>query len=217
MFEDLNRIFRKSMSAFRSELSRREPEDQVAELLGAMRREWVAARADLPLLAERAERARRELANERDLLAQCERRGKLAEGIGDAETVRVAAEFAARHRERIGVLEQKVTATEAERALRLREVEEMKRRYEEADANRFALLAEIRRRQGQARMSAGAAETAGSFDDWGRMEEKISDTQSYVDALDELDPAPPRRPPAGASSAEVEERLRQLKRQMGKE
>ncbi|MBW3629702.1 MAG: PspA/IM30 family protein [Gemmatimonadetes bacterium] len=215
MFEDLNRIFRKSMSAFRSELSRREPEDQVAELLTAMRREWVAARADLPLLAERLERARRELVHERDLLGQCERRGKLAEGIGDAETVRVAAEFAVRHRERVGVLEQKVAAAEAEQALRLREVAEMKRRYEEADANRFALLAEIRRRQGQARMNAGADSAAGTFDDWNRMEERISDSEAYVDALEELDPSPPPRSSA-PSPDHVEERLRQLKRELGK-
>jgi phage shock protein A len=213
MFEELNRIFRKSMSAFRSELSRREPEDQVAELLSAMRREWVAARADLPLYAEKLERARRELVQERELLAQCERRGKLAEGIKDAETVRVAAEFAAHHRERIAVLEQKVAAAQAEQALRGREVEEMKRRYTEADSNRFALLAEIRRRQGQARMSAGAEETASSFDDFGRMEEKISDSQAYLDALDELDPSPP---PRTAPPDDVEERLRQLKREMGK-
>ena len=213
MFEELNRIFRKSMGAFRSELSRREPEDQVAELLAAMRREWVAARADLPLLAERIERARRDLAQERELLAQTERRGKLAEGK-DAETVRVAAEFAVRHRERIAVLEQKVSAAEAEQALRGREVEEMKRRYTEADANRFALLAEIRRRQTQARMGIGAEDTAGSFDDFSRMEEKISDSDAYAAALDELDfdrPAPPPPPD------DVEERLRRLKREMGKD
>lgn len=213
MFEELNRIFRKSMGAFRSELSRREPEDQVAELLSAMRREWVAARADLPLLAERIEQARRELARERELLAQTERRGKLAEGK-DAETVRVAAEFAVRHRERIGVLEQKVAAAEAEQALRGREVEEMKQRYTEADGNRFALLAEIRRRQTRARMGMGAEDTAGSFDDFGRMEEKISDADAYAAALDELDfdrPAPPPPPD------DVEERLRRLKREMGKE
>ena len=214
MFEDLSRIFRKSMSAFRTELSRHEPEDQVAELLMAMRREWVAARANLPLLAEHVERSRRDLANERELLAQTERRGKLAEGIGDMETVRVAAEFATRHRERVAVLEQKVAAAEAERELRIREVEEMKRRYTEADKNRFALLAELRRRQGQARMGAGAQETASSFDDFGRMEEKISDSDAYAAALDELDfdrPAPPPPPD------DVEERLRRLKREMGKD
>ena len=212
MFEELNRIFRKSMGAFRSELSRREPEDQVAELLSAMRREWVAARADLPLLAERLERARRELAQERELLAQTERRGKLADGK-DAETVRVAAEFALRHRERIGVLEQKVTAAEAEVELRGREVEEMKRRYTEADSNRFALLAEIKQRQSRARMHIGAEDTAASMDDFGRMEEKISDSQAYLDALDDLSDSPPPRP----QPPDVDEKLRELKRKLGRE
>ena len=214
MFEDLSRIFRKSMGAFRTELNRREPEDQVAELLMAMRREWVAARANLPLFADHVERSRRELEKERELLAQTERRGKLAEGIGDVETVRVATEFAQRHRERVAVLQQKVAAAEAEKELRGREVEEMKRRYSEADKNRFALLAEIRRRQGQARMGAGAQETASSFDDFGRMEEKISDSDAYLDALDELDDHPP---PPRPDHSDVDERLRELKRQMGKE
>ena len=215
MFEDISRIFRKSMGAFRTELNRREPEDQVAELLMAMRREWVAARANLPLFADHVERARRDLANERELLAQTERRGKLAEGIGDAETVRVATEFAARHRERVAVLEQKVAAAEAEKELRGREVEEMKRRYTEADANRFALLAELRRRQGHARMSAGAEETASSFDDFGRMEEKISDSQAYLDALDDLEDRPP--PSSAPQPSDVDEKLRELKRKLGKE
>ena len=212
MFEELSRIFRKSMGAFRTELSRREPEDQVAELLSAMRREWASARAEIPVLEEGRERARKELARERELLEQTERRGRLADGIGDGETVRVAAEFAEKHRERIAVLEQKVAAAEAEKELRGREVEEMKRRYTEADANRFALLAEIRRRQTQARMGMGAEETASSFDDFGRMEEKISDADAYAAALDELDFDRPAPPPD-----DVEERLRRLKREMGKE
>jgi phage shock protein A len=217
MFEDLQRIFRQSLSAFRSELHRHEPEDQVAELLSAMRREWVAAKADLPLFTELVQRAEAELAREREMLAQTERRGRLAQGIGDAETVRVATEFAGRHRERIVVLEQKVSTAQAERALRLREAEEMKVKYQEADKNRFSLLAELRRRRGQDRQRSVAEGVEGSFSDWDRMAEKIGEDAAYLDAAEELEadlstgPAPSPPPPA-----DVEDRLRELKRRMGK-
>lgn len=219
MFDELGRIFRKSVSAFRSELNRYEPEDQVAELLSAMRREWVAARAELPVIQENRDRARKELARERELLEQTERRGRLAEGIGDQETVRVAAEFAARHREKATVLEQKVAAADAEWELRNREVEEMKRKYQEADSNRFALLNELRRAGNQARMRSVGEEAVGSFSDFDRMQERIDSTRAHADALEELDAELNGRPPPSSSPppADVDERLRELKRRMGKE
>jgi phage shock protein A len=218
MFEDLAKIFRNSFAAFRTELHRNEPEDQVAELLTAMRREWVAARAELPVIVESLERTRTELRREREAVEQCERRGRLAEGIGDAETVRVAAEFATRHRAKVTVLEQKVAAVEAEHTLRVSEIEEMKQRYQQADSNRFQLLAEIRRRQSQSRLRTVGDEADASFTDWDRMREKIDDTDSYASALDELNSdldggPPPRSPDPG----ELDERLRELKRRMGKE
>ena len=219
MFEDLSRIFRKSVSAFRTELNRKEPEDQVSDLLSAMRREWVSAKAELPVLDEGRTRARAELASERELLAQTERRGRLAEGVGDQETARIAADFATRHRERVAVLEKKVAATEAEWSLRSREVEEMKRKYEEADANRFLLLNELKRAGNQSRMRSVADEVQGSFDDWDRMAGRVGSSGSYADVLRELDdelsgPTPSTPPP---SSADLDERLRELKRKMGKE
>lgn len=220
MFEELQRIFRKSVTAFRSELHREEPEDQVAELLSAMRREWVSARAELPVLEEGRARARAELARERELLEQTERRGRLAEGIGDAETVRVANDFAGRHREKIAVLEQKVAAADAEWTLRTREVEEMKRKYQEADANRFLLLNELRRSGNQSRIRSVADEVQGSFDDWDRMAGNVESAGSHADVMEELDAelggAPPL-PRPGPSQADLDERLRELKRKMGKE
>jgi len=50
----------------------------------------------------------RELATERVRLQDAERRGRLAVEIKDADTARIAEEFAARHRERIGLLERKI-------------------------------------------------------------------------------------------------------------
>lgn len=211
MFRDIQRVFRESMAAFRSEAGRREPEDQVVELLSAMKREMVAARANLRIVKEEVDRARRELERERSELEQCERRKGLAERIGDAETARVAEGFAARHREKVGVLEQKVRAAEAEHELRLREIDEMKARYQEADANRFALLAQIRRGASAQRMRS--ALDGGAFDDFDRMQESVEGNAAYADALDDLSapPSPPPPPP------DVDDRLRELKRRMGKD
>jgi phage shock protein A len=218
MFEDLQRIFRESVAAFRSELNRHDPEDQVASLLSSMRREWAAGRAELSALGETLERAGLELRKERDLLDQCERRRRLAEGIGDAETVQVASEFAERHRERARVLEQKVSAVAAERELRAREVEEMKRKYQQADANRHVLVSELRRAENQARRRSVADGVEGSFADFDRMREKIDDSESYVEALEDLDEVlETRDSPASPSAADVEQRLRELKRKLGRD
>lgn len=214
MFEDLQRLFRESLAAFRSELHKREPEDEVAHLLSSMRSELVEARALLPKLEEVLKGAREALAREREQLERTERRGVLARQIQDEETTRVAEEFSAKHRERIAVLEQKVAAAEAEHALRSREAEEMKRQYQQADANRRDLVARIRRAQAQGRISSVADEAADSFADWDRMSDKVESQSGYADALRELDEdlTPPPEP---AAPMDVEERLRELKRRMG--
>jgi phage shock protein A len=215
MLNEFRRIFRRSVEAFRSELNAMEPEDQVAELLMAMRRELVAARAALPEYEAELSRARSEFARERDALVQCERRGALAARIDDHETVRIAEEFAARHRTRIGVLEQKVAASEAELALRRDEADEMRRRYQEADANRFALLAQLRRSAAQEGMRAATDPGTGPSADFARMQERVERDAHYADALEQLDES--EAPPSGpAPETVVEERLRELKRRMGR-
>jgi colicin import membrane protein len=144
MFNELRRVFRESLAAFQAEVGRREPEDEVAELLAAMRRELVAARAALPAYRQEIARAEAAARTERELQHQCERRRDAAERIGDQETARIAAEFFSKHRDRAEVLERKVAASRAELELRTREAGEMMNRFREAEANRFALLAELR-------------------------------------------------------------------------
>src|SRR5688500_19877133 len=65
----------------------------------------------------------RELAAERRQLDDASRRGALAEGIGDAETARIAGEFIARHRERAELLERKLAGVVDELAYMEREYE----------------------------------------------------------------------------------------------
>ncbi len=129
MINDLKNLFSSAWDAFLAELGRRDPADHVAELLGGMRREMVQARAALPLYEDAVRSADTELARERKALDDAVRRGGLAEKIGDAETVRIAGEFADRHRKRIAVLEDKARAARAEQELRAQEVQEMTRRY----------------------------------------------------------------------------------------
>jgi phage shock protein A len=215
MLNEIRRLFQQSVEAFRAELGTREPEDEIAELLMSMRKEMVAARAALPEFEADAGRARNELAREADALALCERRARMAERIGDSETVRVANEFGARHQERIAVLEQKIAAAEAELVLRRKEAEEMKLRYKEADTNRFALLAQLRRASAGERMRSSSSDETGAFADFSRMEERLERDAAQVDALGELDDAPP--PDLRQSSKDaVDERLRELKRRMGR-
>ncbi|HEU4452632.1 MAG TPA: hypothetical protein VFR81_06205 [Longimicrobium sp.] len=215
MLDDLKKIFTQTWETFLGEVGRREPEDQVTELLGAMRREMVDARAQLPLLEQNHQAAIASLAREKKALEDTVRRGAMAERIGDAETVRVAKEFEEKHRRRVAVLEEKVRAAHAEWELRKDETQEMMARYKEADANRFALLAELRRQGAKSRISGAMGGSPGG-DDFSRAEDRIERDATYADALDDLDTdlggGAPRRPPP---IDDVDARLEELKRRMG--
>jgi hypothetical protein len=216
MLDDLRRIFRQSVDAFRSEIRFSAPEDQVAEILTAMRKEMVAVRAMVSSLANDLVRAGEELDREREALELCERRGAMAKSIGDDETVRVAEDFAHRHRDKVRILVQKKLALEEEIALRKHESEEMTKKYREADANRFVLLAQLRQAAAREARAAPPPGEPDPFADFTRMEERVTGTADYLRALDELDDSPP--PPSSVPDpAEVEDRLRELKRKMGRE
>jgi hypothetical protein len=73
-----------------------------------------------------------ELASERRQLADAERRGRLAAEVPDSETVGLADRFAARHRERVAVLERKLAVQRDELVLAEREVAEMLAEYRAA-------------------------------------------------------------------------------------
>src|SRR4051812_10453406 len=211
MLDDLKRLFTQAWDAFITEVGRREPEDQVAALLGGMRREMVEVRAQLPLLEEQHRAAQAELAAEQRRLDDTLRRGAQAERIHDAETVRIAKEFEEKHRRRIVVLEDRVRAAHSEWELRRDEAAEMMTRYKEADANRFGLLAELRRQGARARIDGVRGPGSPLGEGFARAEERIEADAAYGQALDALDPAPPRPP----RDEGVDERLAELKRRMG--
>ena len=90
-----------------------------------MREAVVDAKVAVAEIQEAIGRTEREIASERQRLADAERRGRLAGEIQDQETVTVAERFATKHRERIGVLERKLAAQREELALAQRELEDM--------------------------------------------------------------------------------------------
>lgn len=74
--------------------------------------------------------AERELDSERRQLADAERRGGLAQGIGDGETARIAEEFTQRHRERIALLTRKLGVIVDETAYLEREYQALAAQYQ---------------------------------------------------------------------------------------
>jgi len=80
------------------------PREEAASLEQSL----IETKVGLEDLRRAATRTEQELTQERAALVDAERRGGLAAGIEDAETVRVAEEFIAKHRSRVEVLERKM-------------------------------------------------------------------------------------------------------------
>ncbi|HEY3220236.1 MAG TPA: hypothetical protein VGJ80_05860 [Gemmatimonadales bacterium] len=104
-----------------------------------MREAVVDATVAVREIQEAVERTERELALERQRLADAERRGRLAGEIQDQETVSVADRFAAKHRERLGVLERKRANQREELSLAQRELDDMQVQLKRAERDRPAM------------------------------------------------------------------------------
>lgn len=101
-----------------------------------MREAVAAARASLTRMQEQLRATEAELEQERRQLADTERRGRLAGEIGDQETVAVAQRFAAKHAERVGVLERKVAVQRDEAVMVERELADMTEQLKHAEGDR---------------------------------------------------------------------------------
>lgn len=185
MFEEWKRAWRDAVASFWRELDEAGP-GAGSERVSAMRRDARAARAELDQVEAELNRARTRLAEERKAEEDCRRREGLARGIGDEETARIAAEYAARHAEHAAVLETKVRAIEAELALRRRDVEAME-----------SALGKLEAASGAASAVHGSGSVGGVDDD---------DTM----------PPEFRRMERAAREREAERRLEELKRRMSK-
>jgi chromosome segregation ATPase len=127
VFEDLRQ-------ALRDLLSGGVPPNERHATIAHMRDTLVQARVGLDDLRRSCDTTRLRLAEERQELATAERRRTLAEQIQDAETAELAQRYAARHAERVAVLERKLESQEAEIGLVDAELTEMTAQLKQAIA-----------------------------------------------------------------------------------
>ncbi len=163
--------------------------------MSQMREAVIQARASIEAMRQGIQQTEQRLTQERRLLADTERRGRLARGIEDAETAEVAERFAAKHRERVDVLTRKLEAQQSELALAEREYGDMKAQLIEAE------------RQRPATDAARSVEAA-----W-RDLEASGGARPETDVEGEMLRSQLDR---SAREARAEEQLEELKRKMGK-
>jgi len=129
-------VFERLRDALRAALDAATPPGNLRDLARQMREAVVEAKVSVQETSEAVSRAGGELAVERQRLADAERRGRLAAEIQDQETVTVAGRFAAKHRERVGVLERKLAALNDELALYERELADMQAQLARVERDR---------------------------------------------------------------------------------
>jgi hypothetical protein len=113
-------------------LAEDDPSSRTRTQLSRLRETLIDAKAGVQHMREALVKTARKLEPERKHLADAERRGRLAAGISDSETAEIAERYAAKHGERVSVLERKLAAQRDELVLAQREVEEMTQRMKEA-------------------------------------------------------------------------------------
>ena len=162
---------------------------------GLMHEAVVEARASLDEMRAQIARTEQRLDREREQLRDAERRGKLAEGIEDRETVEIAKRFAGKHSEHVSVLKRKLEAQRAEAALAQEEFSQMREQ-----------LKQMRRK------TMGAEATARVESAWRDIERAGGvrpDRDFEQDLLrSQLD--------AATKEARADEQLQQLKKKMGR-
>lgn len=92
----------------------------------------IEARVAVTTMREAIAATERELTAEQRALEAAERRGRLAAGIPDPETVEIAERFATRHRERVTVLARRLEVQRDELRLAERDVDEMGAQFKAA-------------------------------------------------------------------------------------
>lgn len=129
-------MFERLRDALRAALDAATPPGDLRDLARQMREAVVEAKLAVGETREAVARCERDLTQERQRLADAERRGRLAGEIQDRETVEVAERFAAKHRERVEVLEKKLAALRDELALYERELGDMQGQLARAERDR---------------------------------------------------------------------------------
>ena len=156
-------------------------------MVAMMRDALVEAKVAVGQSREARDLAAAQLARERAELETVRRRRQMAAGIGDAETVAVAARFEAKHAERVEMLERKLAALESEVAIGERDLDEMH--------------AQFREMQSKARMPSAPAAPA---------------ARAGLDERDTEHNALRREAERAARETDAAARLEELKKKMGR-
>jgi phage shock protein A len=144
MFDNLRDAFRDAVENFKHELNRDDDvPPTVNRLLLAMQGELAQARELVSALEKQIADARAQIERDRSEEATCRRRADMATKVGDAETARIALEYAIRYERRRVVLERKVVALDEEHGIRVVELTEMTAQIEEAKSKRDDLAAAV--------------------------------------------------------------------------
>jgi|SRR5437660_4097796 len=189
-------MFERLRDALRAALDAATPPGDLRDLTRLMGEAVVDAKVAVDELRHALVRTEAELGAERQRLADAERRGRLATEIQDGETAEIAARFAAKHRERGGVLEHKLAAQREELALAERELAEMQAQLRAADPGRAATSAGRSAEQAWRDLQAAGGERPG------------------VDLRDELLKSEMDR---AAREATAEQQLREMKKKLRKD
>ena len=129
-------MFERLRHALGAALDAATPPGDLRDLTRQMREAVVEAKVAVQETRQAVTRTEGELTHERQRLADAERRGRLAAEIQDRETAEIAQRFAARHRERVGVLEKKLAALRDELGLYERELSDMQAQLARAERDR---------------------------------------------------------------------------------
>lgn len=185
MFDEIRQAFRELLHGNVTPEGRR-------ELISVMKDTLVQARLAMDDLRDSVEATRKRVEREKADLDTVRRRKGLAQGVGDAETVKVAERFEAQHAERVAVLEQKLVAQESELALVERDVAEMKEQLKAALAG------------------VGSGMRSGTID---AMTDPLDDGRAGLEQeLNDLKRAERR----ASASADADAALAELKKRMGR-
>lgn len=178
-------------------LSARLAPEERSRVAGSMRQAMVHARMALDDVRKAIAETETRISAERTELETTQRRGALANGIGDSETAAIAERFAAQHAERVRVLEMKLLAQQQELTLGERELDEMRSQL------RLAMSGVAASPDAQAREIEN------------ELDAMLAGEPNTSDGLEDLGESAPRRTRA-EREADAEERLAALKRRMGR-
>lgn len=181
-------MFRKLKEAIDGALSALEGRSgnagDVDEILAGMREELIEAKAALPRLEQGIQKLRSLQAAERKRAEDCVRRAGQAQDIGDEETLRLAVEYAERHRERAKLYGEKLAAAEAELAMQRKTVSEMTAQLKSAVTHKDVLKVRARRSSSTESLRGGGDSAAARFD---RMAADIEEETARAEAARDLD------------------------------